>query len=161
MVRHSELLQKGFFYRNHQVAAKCCKIVSFAANGITSKVLQQSLPNLIYRASLAFWIDSEWFLSQKMMAWCKMLQNSIFCSKLYKFRNIAIITSKLGMHGLLGILNWFSRFLSQKFSTCCKIVLFAANSMTIEYCSNLIIFEEKPVWIFSTWQSNTVYQVWK
>ena len=109
VVRHSELLQKGFFYRNHQVAAKCCKIVSFAANGITSKVLQQLLPNLIYRASLAFWIDSEWFLSQKMMVWCKMLQNSIFCSKSYKFRNIAVITSKLGMHGLLGILNWFKK----------------------------------------------------
>ena len=109
MIRHSELLQKGFFYRNHQVAAKCCKIVSFAANCITSKALQQLLPNLIYRASLAFWIYSEWFLSQKMMVWCKMLQNCIFCSKWYKFRNIAIITSKFGMHSLLCILNWFKK----------------------------------------------------
>ena len=99
VVRHPELLQKGFFYRNPQVAAKCCKIVSFEANGITSKVLQQSPPNLIYRASLAFWIDSKWFLSQKMMVWCKMLQNSIFCSKQYNLEANTWITSKLGKQG--------------------------------------------------------------
>ena len=113
MVRHSELLQKGFFYRNHQVAAKCCKIVSFAANGITSKVLQQSLPNLIYRASLAFWIDSEWFLSQKMMVWCKMLQNSIFCSKWYKITSIAAINFKLGIRAGWAFWIHFKLFLFQ------------------------------------------------
>ena len=51
VARHYELIQKGFFYKNPQVATKCCKILSFVANGVSSKVLQQFLPKFVFRGS--------------------------------------------------------------------------------------------------------------
>ena len=125
------------FLKKYQVAAKCCKIIWFAANGIIWKLMRRLLSNLALSNGFSCKVDTKRNYQVVAISYsicCKKYYFAVFCNNLKIFVK-EIFLNQFRIQNYLCIpsleSNWFNAL---------KIISFAANNTFAAFCSNSIIF---------------------
>ena len=129
VVLHSKLIQKDLFHKSFQISTKYCKMIFFAANAITSRVLLE--PDNFLKTDLSVSVLHDKPSMHQFPNYticCKSNHFAAFCSNLIFFQK-----SNLSESTTHDILSLCTKFRSNHYHLL-QIMLFAA------FCSNLMIF---------------------